>query len=185
MKICSKEIAAIVFGAGGSSGMTSSFASPAPQQSGTISSAPSFSSSSSGPSASSSGGFMSWLGNITGTDSGVTKGVRDDGRPLGDGCGDAKTDHLVPDKVFGHDLTGGCFNHDIGYSTPGASKQAVDAQLAKDVSQAMGGGILGAVVGGLFHVGVSLGGQDAYNRAQSDAAGGGDADLYGAQSICI
>lgn len=36
MKICSKEMAAIVFGAGSPSGFTSSFASPAPQASSTI-----------------------------------------------------------------------------------------------------------------------------------------------------
>jgi len=171
MKICSKEMAAIVFGAGSPSGFTSSFASPAPQVSSTISSAPSFSSSSSGSnsSASNSGGFMSLLGNITGTDSGVTNGVRNDGRPLGDGCGNAKTDHLVPDKVLGHDLTNSCVRHDIAYSTPGFSKQAADAQLAKDISNAMGGGFLGAMIGGIYHLGVSMGGQEAYKNAQAEA----------------
>lgn len=171
MKICSKEMAAIVFGAGSPSGFTSSFASPAPQASSTISSTPSFtsSSSSSNSSASNSGGFMSLLGNITGTESGVTNGVRNDGMPIGSGCGDAKTDHLVPDRLLGHDLTGACHNHDIAYSTLGVTKEAADAQLGKDVSNAMGGGLIGAIVGGTYQVGVSLFGQAAYNSAQAQA----------------
>jgi hypothetical protein len=113
---------------------------------------------------------MSLLGNITGTDSGVTNGVRDDGMPLGFGCGDAKTDHLVPDRVLGNDLTGACYNHDIAYSTLGVSKEAADAKLGKDVSNAMGGGILGALVGGAYQLGLSLFGQAAYNSAQAQAS---------------
>ena len=172
MKICSKEMAAIVFGAGGPGlGSAGPNFGPNPVWSSTISSAPSFSSNSSGSSssASNSGGFMSLLGNITGTDSGVTNGVRNDGMPIGFGCGDAKTDHLVPDRLFGNDLTGACYNHDIGYSTLGVTKEAADAQFGKDVSNAMGGGLLGAIVGGAFQVGVSLFGQAAYNSAQAQA----------------
>lgn len=116
---------------------------------------------------------MSFLGSLTGTYSGVTNGVRDDGRPLGDGCGDAKTDHLIPDKVLGHDLTPSCRAHDEAYSNSSSTKQAADAQLAKDVSSAMGGGILGAIGGGLYQAGVALGGQDAYDRAQREAGPSG------------
>ena len=173
MKICSKEMAAIIFGAGGPSfGSGGPNFGPNPVWSSTVSSAPSFSSNSSGSSsaASNSGGFMSLLGNITGTDSGVTNGVRDDGMPLGFGCGDAKTDHLVPDRVLGNDLTGACYNHDIAYSTLGVSKEAADAKLGKDVSNAMGGGILGALVGGAYQLGLSLFGQAAYNSAQAQAS---------------
>ena len=112
---------------------------------------------------------MSLLGNITGTDSGVTNGVRNDGMPLGFGCGDAKTDHLVPDRLLGNDLTGACHNHDIAYSTLGVTKEAADAQLGKDVSNAMGGGLIGAVVGGAYQIGVSLFGQAAYDSAQAEA----------------
>lgn len=134
MKICSEEMAAIVFGAGGPSG-----------------------------------GGMSFLGNLTGTDSGVTNGVRDDGMQLGFGCGDAKTDHLVPDRVLGNDLTGACYNHDINYSTLGVSKDAADAKFFTDTYNSMGGGITGAIVAGIYYLGVSLGGREAYDNAQAQA----------------
>ena len=160
MKICSKEIAAIVFGAGApsgfgggsSGGFAPSFASPAPPQSSTVS----------------SGGFMSFLGNLTGFDSGVTNGVRDDGNPIGYGMGDAKTDHLVPDRLFGVDLSREGRQHDDKYSTIGYSKEAADAELGKDVSNSIGG-ILGALVGGAYQIGVALGGQAAYDNAQAAA----------------
>ena len=175
MKICSKEIAAIVFGAGGPSfGSGGPNFGPNPVWSSTVSGPPSFSSNSSGgsSSASNSGGFMSFLGNLTGTDSGVTDGVRDDGIQIGYGMGDAKTDHLVPDKLFGIDLAQWGREHDDKYSTLGFSKEVADAQLGKDVSNAMGGGILGALVGGAFQLGVSLGGHEAYNNAQAEASRG-------------
>ncbi len=169
MKICNKEMAAIVFGAGGPgfAGSGGGFGGA----SSTISSAPSFSSNSSGGSstASNSGGFMSFLGNLTGFDSGVTNGVRDDGNPIGYGMGDARTDHLVPDRAFGVDLSREGRTHDDAYSTLGASKEAADSQFGKDVSNAMGGGILGALVGGAYQIGVALGGQAAYNNAQAEA----------------
>ena len=149
-------MAAIVYGAGGWGGasLPSFYIPPAPPQSSTVS----------------SGGVMTFLGNLTGADSGVTNGKRDDGNPIGYGMGDAKTDHLVPDRLFGRDLAPDGRAHDVKYSTIGYSKEAADAELGKDVSNAMGGGILGAVVGLVYQIGVSLGGQDAYDRAQRDAA---------------
>lgn len=154
MKICSKELAAIVFGAGAPGGFGGG----------------------------SSGGFMPFLGNLTGFDIGVTNGVRDDEYRIGDGMGDAKTDHLVPDRVFGVDLSREGRQHNDKYSTIGYSKQAADAELGQDVSKAMGGGILGAVVGLVYQIGVSLGGHEAYNNAQAEArressnAGGWNSD---------
>ena len=102
-----------------------------------------------------------------GFDSGVTNGVRDDGLPIGAGCGTAATDHVAPDVVFGHDLTISCVNHDIGYGTCGVTKAEADTKLGNDVSAAMGGGLLGAAVGFAYEFGVSVFGQSAYDSAQA------------------
>lgn len=69
MKICSKEMAAIVYGAGSPSGFTSSFASPAPQVSSTVSYA--------GPSVSSTGGAAAGtvIGNTINGDGSFQNGV--------------------------------------------------------------------------------------------------------------
>jgi hypothetical protein len=160
MKICSKEMAAIVFGAGApggfgggsSGGFTPSFASPAP------------------PSSSGMviGGVMSFLGNLTGFDSGVTNGVRDDGNRLGYGMGDAKRDHLVPDMAFGKDISGEGRDHDDKYLTMGYSKEAADAELGQAVSNSIGG-IHGAVLGFTYQMGVTVFGHEAYNNAQAEA----------------
>jgi hypothetical protein len=174
MKICSKEMAAIVYGAGSPSGFTSSFASPAPQVSSTISSAPSFSSSSSGSNNNtSSGGFMSFLGNLTGTDSGVTNGKRDDGLPLGTGCGDKYTDGITPDRIFGKDITKICINHDNETATLGFSKEIADKNLRDGIYHEMGGGVTAAVVSNVYYGAVTLFGGPAYDRAQQEARDSG------------
>ena len=100
---------------------------------------------------------------------GVTNGTRNDGLPIGAGCGDAKTDWIVPDIVFGSDLTQACANHDINYSTCGVTKQAADTQLGLDITNSLGGGFLASAVGDVYYSGVSLGGQNAYDTAQSNA----------------
>ncbi len=175
MKICSKEMAAIVYGAGSPSGFTSSFASPAPQVSSTISSAPSFSSSSSGGSsnAGSSGGLLSFLGNLTGTDSGVTNGRRDDGLPLGTGCGDKYTDGITPDRIFGKDITKSCINHDDRTGTLGYPKDLADKQLRDDIYHEMGGGVTAAIVSNVYYGAVTLFGGSAYDRAQQETRDSG------------
>jgi hypothetical protein len=184
MRICKLDLASTIYGSGGGSGdfglsaLSFSFnptpvpaAAAHPTAFAAISLTPS-------PNVASFGSFFS-------TDSGVTNGKRDDGQPLGYGCGDAKTDARVPDHLFGHDLTDACRAHDKNYETCGVTKEAADSQLGHDVSVAMGGGVLGAVVGGAYQLGVALGGQSAYNQAQTDSgcrASAGDGSSNSASS---
>jgi hypothetical protein len=66
-------------------------------------------------------------------DSGVTNGVRDDGRSLGEGCGNATNDHLVPDVAYGIDLTSACDKHDKAYGTCGADKVKADLEFRSNL----------------------------------------------------
>lgn len=174
MRICKLDLASQIYGAGGPS---FDWAVPAPAVQAPVQPAVNslFSGGGSGGhtsvngSSSGNASLGGFLGSIFSTDSGVANGKRDDGQPLGYGCGDAKTDAGVPDHIFGRDLIDACRAHDKNYETCGVTKEAADSQLGHDVSVAMGGGLLGAVVGGAYQAGVSFGGQSAYNQAQSEA----------------
>jgi hypothetical protein len=166
MRICKIDIANGVYGMGGpSTAVGFGFTSGNQSLPGLISVNSPNGAGGSAPIAAGSG----IMGGVFGFSTGVTNGVRDDGKPLGYGCGDAKTDGKVPDQVLGRDLTQACVNHDIGYSTCGVTKSVADAKLGSDVNGLMGGGILGAVVGAAYQAGVSLFGQSAYDRAQTEA----------------
>lgn len=104
----------------------------------------------------------------------VTPGLRDDGKPLGYGCGDAKTDAIIPDKLFGHDLTPACVQHDANYLNCNMIKSDADARLRHDVKVAMGGEdwaseLASKATSRLYYLAVRHFGQSAYEQSQSDA----------------
>ena len=102
-------------------------------------------------------------------------GLRHDGEDLGCGCGDAKTDKLVPDVVFGVSLFRACEKHDKAYAALGASKLLADVQLGLDITKAFhdAWGVLGVPVGivvGLFYsLAVVFFGDEAYQNAQFES----------------
>ena len=59
---------------------------------------------------------------------------RRDGKPLGYGCGDAKTDNIVPDKPLGYDFLPACRGHDLCYGDKsGPSKAKCDDDFINDM----------------------------------------------------
>ena len=109
-------------------------------------------------------GPISW---VLGTDTGAgPDGLRTDGQDLGYGCGDPGTDRLVPDRIFGVDLTSVCVNHDRSYSKCD-SKEVADATFKKEIFEAVNaarGPVLAAIAAEIYFQGVSKGGQAAYDR---------------------
>jgi hypothetical protein len=103
-------------------------------------------------------------------DSGTTSGVRDDGQPLGSGCGTALLDGVVPDVMFGINLQSSCAAHDNRYNMCGFEKAEADNLLRTDIltsCEAQGGnGLLCNVIATAYGVGVSLGGGKAYSTSQ-------------------
>jgi RHS repeat-associated protein len=66
--------------------------------------------------------------------------LRSDGRPQGAGCGDAKTDALVPDSYMGIVSFGeACKAHDDCYGTPGSDKSQCDAEFGENLKLACKG----------------------------------------------
>jgi RHS repeat-associated protein len=63
----------------------------------------------------------------------LSESSRPDGRPWGAGCGDAGTDKLVPDGMYGANFTEACEIHDACYETLGKDKMTCDAELGKDI----------------------------------------------------
>jgi hypothetical protein len=103
-------------------------------------------------------------------DSGTTSGTRDDGQPLGSGCGTALLDGLVPDVMFGINLQSSCAAHDNRYNMCGFEKAQADSLLRTDIltsCEAQGGnGLLCNVIATAYGAGVSLGGGKAYSTSQ-------------------
>jgi hypothetical protein len=106
-------------------------------------------------------------------DSGVTNGVRDDGQPLGYGCGDAARDAMIPDKAYGIDLTDACVKHDKAYSICGAPKVEADLAFRSDLyddCRAQEGSVATcAFISFTYSTAVLLGGEKAYDAAQEVA----------------
>jgi RHS repeat-associated protein len=106
-------------------------------------------------------------------------GLRPDGRPWGDGCGDAKTDKYVPDSFFGIvSFEEACSVHDNCYGTPGSDKLACDNQLEADMKSACNkdltgfAGILRPICrlqGAFYGFAVRNFAGSAYNNAQVEA----------------
>jgi hypothetical protein len=85
------------------------------------------------------------------------------------GCG--TKDFKVPDKPLGNDFKSSCDYHDKCYSTPGKSKSDCDTNFKKDMGdvckEKKGLDRVGCEVSKfIYHTGVKLGGNDAYNKAQ-------------------
>ncbi len=59
--------------------------------------------------------------------------LRPDGRPWGAGCGDASTDRLVPDGMYGADFTEACAIHDACYGALNKNKNACDIELGNNI----------------------------------------------------
>jgi RHS repeat-associated protein len=62
--------------------------------------------------------------------------TRPDGQPWGWGCGDKDTDHLIPDVMWGVNVTPACRNHDRCYERacePGVTKKKCDDDFYDDV----------------------------------------------------
>jgi len=100
-------------------------------------------------------------------------GLRTDGMPLGYGCGDAKTDAIVPDHFGSANLIKACVDHDNDYSTLGMSKEEADTRLGANISAAVEAAgyshWVAESVGTIYKAGVQLFGGDAYANAQAEA----------------
>jgi hypothetical protein len=85
------------------------------------------------------------------------------------GCGTKDT--KVPDKPLGNDFKSSCDNHDKCYSTQGKSKKECDTNFKKEMSdvckEKKGLDRVGCEVSKfIYHTGVKLGGNGAYDKAQ-------------------
>jgi hypothetical protein len=110
-------------------------------------------------------GLVSWM---LGTGSGVgPDGVRTDGENLGYGCGDAGTDRIVPDRLFGVDLTAVCVKHDFAYSNC-ESKEKADAIFKQEIYNLVlekRGPALASFAAATYFEAVDKFGQSAYDLA--------------------
>ena len=111
-------------------------------------------------------GPISWM---LGTNSGVgADGLRTDGAAIGYGCGDTGTDKIVPDRIFGVDLSQACVRHDIAFDKC-VPKVEADLTFKKDVFDLLTKGnvnpLLASVAAEIYFQGVNLGGQSAYDKA--------------------
>jgi len=85
------------------------------------------------------------------------------------GCG--TKDFKVPDKPLGNDFKSSCDNHDRCYATKDNSKKDCDTEFKNDMSnvckEKKGIDRVGCEVSKfIYHTGVKLGGNDAYDKAQ-------------------
>jgi hypothetical protein len=105
--------------------------------------------------------------------------LRPDGRPWGDGCGDAKTDKYVPDSFFGIvSFDEACTTHDKCYGTWKADKLACDNELVENMKAECNSkldniftGILRPVCrlqGSFYGFAVRNFGESAYDSAQEE-----------------
>ena len=110
-------------------------------------------------------GPLSWM---LGTNSGVgPDGLRTDGENLGYGCGDSGTDRVVPDRLFGVDLTAICVKHDFAYGNC-ESKTKADAVFKQEIYNLMlekRGLVLASIAATTYFEAVDKFGQDAYDKA--------------------
>ena len=84
-------------------------------------------------------------------------------RGQGGGCGDKKTDKIVPDLYYE-----ACRAHDICYANPGPSRSQCDSQFFKDMF--VESGPSPNILGPLWYYGaVRLFGGEAFNTARSPA----------------
>ena len=110
-------------------------------------------------------------------DSGVTEnGLRNDGQPLGYGCGSGQNDGLVPDQIGRMNLLPACIAHDQCYDTGSSTARSVcDAQFGRDIKEACLDAnypwIICVVVGGAYHLGVAMFGASDYHGDQANAGG--------------
>ncbi len=115
------------------------------------------------------GGFWSFFQ----FDSGTSNGARADGNALGAGCGTVKSDAYVPDMLFGIDISQACVQHDQSYSMCGFNRDTADTKLATNIlsecASQGGGPITCHAISSIYYVSVSLLGESAYQKAQSES----------------
>jgi hypothetical protein len=110
-------------------------------------------------------------------DSGVNaNGLRNDGQPLGYGCGPSRYDSLVPDRIGSMNFIPACIAHDQCYDTGSTTARSVcDAQFGRDIKEACLDAnypwIVCAIVGEVYHWGVALFGASAYHAGQANSGG--------------
>jgi RHS repeat-associated protein len=96
-------------------------------------------------------------------------------KPIGDGCGDEKSDKYVPDAYQGFDFSAPCWNHDQCYGTCGNPKNTCDYKFLLDMRTVCSqmGLISKLIYGGdcyllanVYYVAVATMGRSAYCEAQ-------------------
>jgi hypothetical protein len=116
--------------------------------------------------------IFTYIGVNTGYD--PATGYRYDGLPNGSGCGDKSTDMLVPDSLWGIDLTAACVAHDQNYGNQ-IGKAEADNIFKQDVrNSAIGAGApqwAAELLAFVYFTAVSNLGGDAYQAA---GQGGGN-----------
>jgi RHS repeat-associated protein len=100
--------------------------------------------------------------------------TRPDGQPWGWGCGDEDNDHIVPDSMWGVNVTPACRNHDRCYERacqPGVTKERCDDGFHDDVvSVCRAAGRPLAICRALawqYYQGVKVGGDKSFNREKN------------------
>jgi RHS repeat-associated protein len=84
-------------------------------------------------------------------------------RGQGGGCGDAKTDKIVPDL-----FPEACRSHDICYANPGPTRGQCDRQFLRDMyTESMGRTVITPM---LYYIGVVVGGRGAFDNARAPSA---------------
>lgn len=100
--------------------------------------------------------------------------LRPDGNEWGWGCGTASTDHIVPDAMYGFNVTPACRRHDMCYSLgclQGNTKQRCDDKFYSDiVDNCLAAGrtsVICKMIAWSYYQGVHRGGDDAYRIASA------------------
>jgi len=87
-----------------------------------------------------------------------------------DWCGSSWNGPLVPEGFNGVNYANACRTHDECYATCGADKKGCDLNLSYDMAidcARQGGGVGCDTAAGIYYTAVSLGGKDAWDKAQT------------------
>src|SRR5262249_27565923 len=105
--------------------------------------------------------------------------VRPDGNPWGWGCGSEENDHIIPDIVWGINLTPACRAHDLCYESvceSGVTQETCDLKFHRDIYDLCiaAGHSDGrcAILAGSYYEGVHKGGHTSFNKEKQKCRGG-------------
>ncbi|WP_337958596.1 RHS repeat-associated core domain-containing protein, partial [Candidatus Accumulibacter vicinus] len=90
-------------------------------------------------------------------------------------CGSGSNEAIIPDWIYGMNISRACYNHDVCYEQCGKSKQQCDSELRKDIEDICAKGPSGSIraecnrMARQYERAVQAYGGDAYAQAQKEA----------------